>query len=161
MSNIQRALWTVLFFTLVGPLLAALVTVFAVPVFLGAQFIPPDGDIWTGLQSLNEQAIRNIVALAAFTSLKVYLWAVIPGAVTGLALAFLAARRRFVSRAVVGAFGVIGFMIAVILMPFEHGDLLTFLAFGAGFTAIACHAVLLRIGILMPANSLSLSERTA
>ena len=161
MSSIQRALWTVLFFTFGGPFPAALAAALAAPVFVAPQLVPPGSDIWTGLQSLNEHTIRNILVLTVFTSLKVYLWGVIPAAVTGFTLAILAARRCFVSRAVVGAIGVVGFMISVILMPFEHGGLLTFLAFGAGLTAIACHAVLLRAGVLMPANSPVSHERAA
>jgi len=146
MSHIQSGLWTFLFFTLIGPFLAALAAVFALCVLVFWQIAPFAGAEWNFMHSVNETAFTEMVLFAVRT----YIWSAIPAFLAGLIFAAMVARGWPVGWAVSGIAGVVGFMISAILMPFEHGGLLTYIALGAGMIAVACWALLVKIRVLHP-----------
>lgn len=132
-DNSQRALFTFLGFALVGPLLAGFTTfaglILARPLKLDA-LLPP------GLPNPGE------AALAAFV------WAAIPAAIAGLALALLVWRRGAFPWISAAAAGGIAFMLAAIAMPLPEGFALAPLTALAAFIAIGVRQALLSGGII-------------
>ncbi len=150
MSNLQGGFWTFLFFTLVGPFFAALVTIIALPVLIYLQLGPFAGENWGVLGAPSRPAIGQVMAFSAITAIRGYIWSAIPAAISGVIFAAVLARGWPAGWGIAGIVGVIGFMIAVILMPITHGGLLAYIAICAGFVAIACRAVMVKAGILKP-----------
>lgn len=132
-DNSQRALFTVLGYALVGPLLAGFTTlaglILARPLKLDA-LLPP------GLPNPGQAAI------AAFV------WAAIPAAIAGLALAVIVWRRGGFPWLSAAAAGGIAFMLAAIAMPLPRGFALAPLTALATFIAIGVRQALLRGGII-------------
>lgn len=161
MTNIQRAFWTFLFFTLAGPFLTGLATFLILPVLVLLQLMPLVDSGWQGVANLDEKGVRSALSLTALTSVKAYIWAATPAALSGLICALLISRGWVAHWAIVGGLGVLGFTIAAILMPFGHDELLTFIAFGAGLIAIACYAALRKAGVLQKAGVLASNHNTS
>ncbi len=148
MSNLQSGIWTFLFFTLVGPFFAAVGTVFIFPALMFLQLGPfADGNpvLFT---SNNGPAVDGVLFIVATIAVQAYVWAAIPAALSGLAFAVIVALSWPSGWAVSGITGVIGFMIAILFIPFEHGGLLSYIAFAAGLIAVACRAVLVKARVL-------------
>ncbi len=148
MTNLQGGFWTVLFFTLLGPFGAAFGTIVSLPVLVAAQVGPFAGENWGILESVGAPSAGKIMATAAMTAIQAYIWSAVPAALAGLLFAVVLAAGWPAGWAIAGMTGVIGFMLAAIAMPFEHGGLLAYIAVGAGLVAIACRAVAVRAGIL-------------
>ena len=148
MSNLQGGFWTFLFFTLVGPFFAALGTAIVLPCLIYLQIGPFSGADWGVLGAATPPDLGQVVAYSAITSIRAYIWSAIPAAISGLLFAVVLARGWPAGWAIAGVVGVVGFMIAAILMPITHGGLLAYIAVGAGFVAIACRAVLVKARVL-------------
>ena len=147
MSSMQRGFWTFLFFTLIGPFLAAIGVVIALPILISMQAGPFAGANY-GILGASEVTPQQLVSFVAMSAVRAYVWSAIPAAVTGLVYAIVVARGMYSGWGVVGSVGVFGFMVAAIAMPFPHGGLLAFIAVFAGFVAIGCRAVAVRAGVL-------------
>ena len=137
-----------MFFTLIGPFLAAVGTVFILPALVFLQ-LAPFADASPGLFAGNDgPAVREVLSTVVKNAVRVYVWAAVPAALSGLAFGVVIAVGWPASWAVAGIAGVIGFTIATVFMPFEHGGLLSYIAFGAGLFAVACRAILVKAGVL-------------
>lgn len=147
MSSMQRGFWTFLFFTLIGPFLAAIGVAIALPILISMQAGPFAGPNY-GILATNDVTPSNLATFTAITAVRAYVWSAIPAAVTGLVYAVVVARGMYSGWGVVGSIGVFGFMVAAIAMPFPHGGMLAFIAVFAGFVAIGCRAVAVRAGVL-------------
>ena len=147
MSSGQRGFWTFLFFTLVGPFLAAVGVMIALPILISMQVGPFAGANY-GILDTSTVSPPQLAAFAAMTAVRAYVWSAIPAAITGVVYGVVVARGMYSGWGVVGSIGVFGFMLAVIAMPIAHGGLLAFIAVFAGFVAIGCRAVAVRAGVL-------------
>lgn len=150
MSNLQRGFWSFLFFTLVGPAFAALGVLLAVPLMLHGQLGPYAGPDFGVLGIKEAPAAAQTLSYAAFIAVRAYIWSAVPAAISGLLFAFILWRDWYSGWGTAGCVGVIGFMIAAILMPFSHGGLLAYIAVFAGFVAIACRACVVKAGVIPP-----------
>lgn len=129
----QRALFTFLGYALVGPFLAGLVTVAALILAAPLQL---DALVPAGLPNAGHAAIA------------VFVWTVIPAALTGLVLALIVWRRgTFPWIAAAGAGG-IAFMLAAIVLRLPEGLALTPLTGLAAFISIGVRQILIGGGII-------------
>lgn len=133
MSGAQRALWTFLMYTLVGPFFAAIliavVLTLAPPLGLGPLLpanVPP-------------------VGTAAITT---FVWAVIPAVLVALALCPIALRQENVGWIVAAIAGAVAFAICATLFPIGMEGARPNLTFLAGLVSLAVRDVLLRAGVL-------------
>jgi hypothetical protein len=137
-TNAQRALWTFLFYTLIGPFLAALA-------MLGIMLIGPmlglDGVVFEGKS-------MSFVEAAIPAALNTYIWAAFPAALAGAGLAALISLRGtfgWLESAIAGAAAM---TIAALITQGVVGVDLTFAAFGAACIAIVCRGFLQRAQIV-------------
>jgi len=133
MSNAQRALWTFLIYTLVGPFFAALAiaAVLALAAGLGlSDYLPGD------LPPLAQAAVATFV------------WSAGPAFLTALMLAAMVWRSGTFSWILAAAAAVIAFALAAAVLPFGQEDARPYLAFLAGLIAIIVRAVLVRARVL-------------
>lgn len=135
-GNGQRALWTFLFYTLLGPFLAAvlyaLATVLAGPLKLAAllpEGLPPLGE---GVAS-------------------VFVWSALPAALAALGLVPMVLRRGRFGWIEAAAAGVLAFAAANVVAPFQSQGALPFLAFVAGLVSLGVRHVLRAANILREA----------
>lgn len=133
MSGAQRALWTFLMYTLVGPFFAA---VFVAVVMAVA---PP-----LGLGSLLPGNLPPVGAAAITT----FLWSVIPALLVALALSPIAFRQDDVGWIVAAVAGAVAFAISTTLFPIGLEGARPYLAFLAGLISLAVRDVLVRAGVL-------------
>lgn len=137
MTNAQRALWTFLFFTLVGPFLAA------VAVLLGSAVLAAIGNParlegGTAVAQLSPPALAiQAFALGAFVA-----------AIAGASLAAATSLRGNFSWLQAAIAGVVSFMMVALGSGAIASSNLTLLAFLSGSIALACRAMLVRIGLL-------------
>jgi hypothetical protein len=132
-STAQRALWTFLGYTLLGPFLAALAVAAAMilaPVLRLAPLLPE------GLPPVGAAALATFV------------WSAIPAALTALALLPTVIRRGSASALMSAAAGIVAFAAANALFPIAQPTILTGLALLAGLVALAVRSVLSGTGIL-------------
>lgn len=134
MSNPLRALWTFLFYALVGPFFAVLAVAFLIA--LGSA---------SGISGL----VHELPPLGEAV-LGTFVWSAVPAALTGLALAACVLRRGGFNWMIAAAAAVIAFGLASLILPLWLVDLRPYLAILAGLVAIGVRAVLLRAGILPP-----------
>lgn len=131
----QRALWTVLGFTLLGPFLAALAVaaiLILAPVLKLAALLPD------GLPPVGAAALSTFV------------WSAIPAALTALALLPSVLKRGGASALMTAAAGVVAFAAANALAPVAYPSLLSALALLGGLAALLVRGALLSAGILRP-----------
>lgn len=131
-KNGQRALWMVLITSLAAPFFAALVYLllnFGRPALDFA--LPP-----RGAESLPE------LAVAAFA------WSALPATVAALALVPFVLQEGTYGWLQAAIAGVIGFAAGVIILPFDYGHSVSFLAFLAGLIADGMRTMLIECGIL-------------
>ena len=133
-GNGQRALYTFLGYSLVGPLLTGFGT-FAVLVLAGPLRL--DALVPAGMPN------AGAAAIAAFV------WSAVPASLSGLALALVVWRKRTFPWIAAAAAGGIAFMLAAIAMPLPAGLALTPLTALAAFIGIAVRSVLAGGGILL------------
>ena len=147
-SNAQRALWTFLFFTLVGPFVAAILVALYTPFAIWANFPPFTAGDHAAFDVTNLPDAGGITQLVAQSALRTFVWTPVAAAVAGLGLVGLLLTRGEVGWALAGAAGVIGFFFANLVAPFGAGDLMPVFAVIAGLVASALSLLLMRIGIL-------------
>lgn len=144
----QRALWTFLFFTLIGPFIAALAAALYAPVAIWANLAPfTAGDHapydWTNLP--DGTGLAQVMAGAA---LQAFVWTPIAAAVAAIGLVALLFTRGEVGWALAGGAGVIGFFAGYLYSPFDAGALLPVFGLGAGVAAALLSLFLIRINVL-------------
>ena len=148
MSSTQRALWTFLFFTLVGPFIAAVLAALYTPFAIWANAAPfTAGDHGTfDLSNLPDATgVRELVIQSA---LRTFVWSPIAAAVAAIVAIGLLLTRGQLGWALSGAAGVIGFFFAFLVAPFSAGGLLPVFAAVTGIVAAALSLFLIRIGVL-------------
>lgn len=132
----QRALWSFLGFTLVGPFLAALAIV-AVLILTPA---------------LKLSALLPEVALPiGAAGLATFVWSAVPSALTALALLPSIVKRSTVGATMTAAAAVVAFAAANVVAPVDYPSQLTALALLAGVVSLAVRRLLIAAGILLPA----------
>jgi len=132
MSGGQRALWTFLMYTLVGPFFAAVV------VALALVLAPP-----LGLGGLLADNLPQLGAAAITT----FVWAVIPAVLVALTLSPIALRQDSIGWIVVAVAGAVAFAISATLFPIGMESARPYLAFLAGLISLAVREVLVRTGV--------------
>lgn len=140
-GKLQRALWTFLLFTLVGPFFGALALVVLVPFAALAGLLP-------GVQGVGLEVFLPLLAEWAFSA---YIWGAMPAALAALALMPAVIRGGTFGPLAAAAAGVAAFAAAAAVLDVPDPDLLPYLAFLAGLVAVACRAVLIGSGILLKA----------
>lgn len=132
MSGGQRALWTFLMYTLVGPFFAAVVVAVALAL------APP-----LGLGALLPDNLPPLGAAAITT----FVWAVIPAVLVALTLSPIALRQDNVGWIVVAVAGAVAFAISATLFPIGMEGARPYLTFLAGLISLAVREVLVRAGV--------------
>lgn len=138
MTNAQRALWSFLLYTLVGPFIAALlITVLQPPAAL-AGFLP----------RLAELEPAGLVSFMGWAAMFTYVWAAPPAALAALGLLPFVFRNGTFGWMAAAIAGVLAFAVAAVLFALPAPDLTPYLAFLAGVASVICRTVLIRIGVL-------------
>jgi hypothetical protein len=134
-TNGQRALWTFLFYALVGPFFAALSLVIIIA--LASVF---------GLSGLLPAELPSFpqIGLAAFV------WSTVPAVLTALVLAIVVWRTGDFNWLVAVIVAVIAFAIAAMLLPLDLDHTRPYLAFLAGIVASMVRQVLVQIDVIAP-----------
>ncbi len=138
---LQPALWIFLFYTLVGPFLAAVLAVLWGGLALAMDWQSVVGGIGAG------RAPGEIMTMLA---LEAFVWSPFAAAFTAIVLIIVLRQRRTFGPAVAGMAGVAGFFAAYLLFPFDAGNLLAVYAFCSGLIA-ATIAILLVNWKVVPA----------
>jgi len=140
MTKAQRALWTFLFYTLVGPFIGALLLSVLMPLALVAGLLPEIAN----LEAAGEVAF---VGWAAFFT---YVWAAPASALAALGLLPLVLRNATFGWIAAAIAGVIAFAVTAVLFALPVPEAIPYLAFLAGVVSIICRTILDRIGVLEP-----------
>jgi hypothetical protein len=133
-SNSQRALWTFLIYTLVGPFFGALALVIIIalaPVFGLAGLLP------ASTPPIGE------AGLAAFV------WSTLPALLTALILGGVVWRTGSFTWLAAAAVAVIAFAVTAMLLPLALHDARPYLAFLAGLVSFAVRQVLVQADIIV------------
>lgn len=137
--NGERALWTLLMFTLTGPFVAALI-VLALTVAAGL--------LQAGPTSLKGLAVPALLARAAEWSVMSYVWSALPAGFAGGALAIIVYVRGTFPWLAATAASAIAATVMAALSPGVARDHTTFIAFFAALSGIAVWAILKRARII-------------
>jgi hypothetical protein len=139
LSNGQRALWTFLMCTLVGPLLVGLVVLLITLVSGALQMGPP---------SLKGLPMAAVAAKAGQWALTSFLWSAVPAGLAGAALAAIVSLRGTFDWIVAAAAAIAGFGVASVVAPGLLPNHHSFLAAIAGLVGVACWHLLVRARIV-------------
>jgi hypothetical protein len=139
MSNGQRALWTFLMCTLVGPFLVGLIVLLITLVSGALQMGPP------GLKGLPMAAVAAKAGQWALTS---FVWSALPAGLAGAALAAIVSLRGTFDWIVAAAAAIAGFGVASVVAPGLLPNHHSFLAAIAGLVGVACWHLLVRTRIV-------------
>jgi hypothetical protein len=139
MSNGQRAFWTFLVCTLLGPFLVGLIV-------LALTFA--SGLLQMGPPSLKGLGMAALAPRAGQWALQSFVWAALPAALAGAALAAVVSMRGTFHWFVAAAAAIAGFGVAAVLAPGLLANHHVFLAVIAGLVGLACRAVLRRARII-------------
>lgn len=137
-ANRERALWTFLFYALVGPFIGALAIALLLPLAEAAGLEP--GVLDTGA------AVD--FALMGQTALFAYVWAAMPAVLAALGLLPLVFRDGTFGWIPAAIAGVLAFAVAAVLFALPVPELMAYLAFLAGLVSLICRWILIRIGVL-------------
>jgi hypothetical protein len=129
MTNAQRALWTFLLYTLIGPFLAAVA-------------------VLVGSTAMGLSGLLPATASAAGYALQAFVLGAFIAAIGGAGLAALTSLRGGFGWLEAAIAGVLGFMAVALGSGAVASSHLTVLAFLAACVALACRAILVRIRIL-------------
>jgi len=138
MTNWQRALWTFLFYTLVGPFIGALLLSVLMPLALMAGVLPEIAH----LEAAGE------IAFIGWAALFTYVWAAPAAALTALGLLPLVLRNASFGWIAAAIAGVIAFAITAVVFTLPVPEAFPYLAFLAGVVSVICQMILNRIGVL-------------
>lgn len=139
MSNAQRALWTFLLCTLVGPFLVGLIVLLITLVSGAIQMGPP---------SLKGLPMAAVAARAGQWALTSFVWSALPAGLAGAVLAAIVSLRGTVDWFVAAAAAIAGFGVASVLAPGLLPNHHSFLAVIAGLVGVACWHLLVRARIV-------------
>jgi hypothetical protein len=139
MSNGQRALWTFLLCTLVGPFLVGLIVLLITLASGALQMGPP---------SLKGLPLAAVGAKAAVWALNSFVWAALPAAMAGALLAAIMSLRGTIDWFTAAAAAIAGFGVASVLAPGLLPNHHSFLAGIAGLVGVACWHLLVRARIV-------------
>jgi hypothetical protein len=139
MSYGQRALWTFLMCTLVGPFLVGLIVLLITLASGGLQMGPP---------SLKGVPMGVVAAKAGQWALTSFVWSALPAGLGGAILAAIVSLRGTVDWFIAAAAAIAGFGVASVLAPGLLPNHHTFLAGIAGLVGVACWYLLIRAHIL-------------
>ncbi|HEX5600264.1 MAG TPA: hypothetical protein VFX46_06500 [Hyphomicrobiaceae bacterium] len=142
MSNAQRALWTFLFYTLVGPFIGSLLLSVAIPLALVAGFLPDLADLESG----------GRISFTGWAALYAYVWGAPTAALAALGLLPFVFRGGTFSWIAAAVAGVIAFGVTTIFAPLPVPGTAPYLAFLAGVVSLICWAVLSKMGVLAGAD---------
>ncbi|HUS97179.1 MAG TPA: hypothetical protein VMX97_10600 [Hyphomicrobiaceae bacterium] len=148
MSNRQRALWTFLFFTLVGPFFGALVAVAGAPFLIWANIGPfmagdhPPYD-WSNLPSGG-----TLMPFLGQIAILTYIWCALPAALTGASLVPHVLRKGTVGWIEAAVGSALCLAASVVVLRFQHGGLLAYMCFAAALAGLLIWFVLRRAGVL-------------
>ena len=134
-SNAQRALWTFLLFTLAGPFFAALVV--AASLILAPAF-KLDALMPAGLPPVGPAAVQTFV------------WAAIPAALAGLAMAVSVWRSGHFGSLAAGVAGVLAVAATAIVLPIAFPELRMACMVLGGLVAVVLRHVLIAARIVLP-----------
>lgn len=148
MTDNQRALWTFLFFTLIGPFFAAILAALYTPLAIWANVAPFAAGDHPPFDVSNLPDSAGLATLMAGAAMQTFVWAPIAAAVAAIGLIVLLFTRGEVGWALAGVAGVIGFFVAYVYKPFDAGDLLPAFAAAAGILAALLSRFLVRINVL-------------
>ncbi len=146
--NKQRALWTFLLFTLVGPFIAAVLAALYAPVAIWANLAPFTAGDHAPFDISNLPDSAGIAQVMAGAALQTFVWAPIAAAIAAVGLVALLFTRGEVSWALAGVAGVVGFFVGYIYKPFDTGSLLPLFALAAGIVAALLSRFLVRVNVL-------------
>jgi hypothetical protein len=139
MSNGQRALWTFLMCTLVGPFLVGLIVLLITLASGALQMGPP---------SLKGLPMAAVAAKAGQWALTSFVWSALPAGLAGAALAAIVSLRGTFDWIVAAAAAIAGFGVASVVAPGLLPNHHSFLAAIAGLVGVACWQLLVRARIL-------------
>lgn len=137
-GNGQRALWTFLFYTLVGPFIGA-VMIALLGLLAGlAGFFPETAALGLG----------GFLSATAWTAMFAYVWAAPAAALAALGLMPFVLRNGAFGWIAAAIAGVVAFGIVAILFALPDAKPIPYLAFLAGIISILCRWILMRVGAL-------------
>jgi hypothetical protein len=139
MTNGQRALWTFLMCTLVGPFLVGVV-VLLITLTAGALQIGPP--------SLKGVPMAAVAAKAGQWALTSFVWSALPAGLAGAVLAAVVSLQGTFHWLVAAAAAVAGFGVAAVVAPGLLPNHHTFVAAIAGLVGVGCWHLLVRTGIV-------------
>ncbi len=139
MSNGQRALWTFLMCTLVGPFLVGLIVLLITLVSGALQMGPP---------SLKGLSMAAVTAKAGQWALTSFVWSALPAGLAGAILAAVISWRGTFDWIVAAAAAIAGFGVASVVAPGLLPNHHSFLAAIAGLVGVACWHLLVRANIV-------------
>ena len=146
--NNQRALWTFLFFTLIGPLLAAMLAAAYTPVAIWANLAPFTAGDHAPFDVTNLPDSAGIAQVMAAAAIQAFVWTPIAAAIAAVGMIVLLFTRGEVGWAMAGVAGVVGFFVGYVYKPFDAGALLPVFALTAGCVAALLSLILVRIKVL-------------
>jgi hypothetical protein len=138
-SNGQRALWTFLMCTLVGPFLVGLIVLLITLASGAMQMGPP---------SLKGVPMAVVAAKGGQWALTSFVWSALPAGIAGAVLAAVVSLRGTVDWFIAAAAAIAGFGVASVIAPGLLPNHHTFLAGIAGLVGVACWYLLVRARIL-------------
>lgn len=134
-SHGQRALWTFLGFTLVGPFFAGLATAAAL------LLAPP-----LGLGALLPDNLPPVGVAAA----SVFVWAAVPSALAAIGILPIVFKTGTFGALTAAVAGVVAFALATLVVPIPFQEGLPVFAFAAGLVAMLVRFAVLAGGIIRP-----------
>lgn len=158
MSRNQRALWTFLFYTLIGPFLGALVSVLGSPVLMWANMAPFRATDHPPYDLGNVPSMDSLMPMLGQIAIQSYVWCAIPAALTAITLLPHIWRKGTVGWIEPAVGGALCLAAVTVLFRFDHGGLLAYMCFAAAVVAVFCWAVLRRAGVL-PAPPAAVDQR--
>lgn len=146
--NTQRALWTFLFFTLVGPFVAGLLAAAYTPFAIWGNLAPFSAGDHAPFDMSNLPDSAGLTQVMAQAAIQTFVWAPIAAAIAAFGTIGVLFVRGEVHWALAGAAGVVGFFGAHMIAPFGAGELLSLFGLAAGVVAALLSRFLVRINIL-------------
>ncbi len=136
-NGAQKALWTFLGYTLVGPFFAALgvAVVAMVATLFGIPLPLADGAVNAG-----------------FIGAATFVWSALPAGLAGLAMAFMVWRTGSIGTLSAAIAGVLAFAVVFFFSNMPHREYFVVLAFFAGLVSLAVRAALQAGGIIGPSE---------
>jgi len=138
LGNGQRALWTFLFYSLVGPFIGAVMIALLGPLAGLAGFFPETAALGLG----------GFLSATAWTAMFAYVWAAPAAALAALGLLPFVLRNGAFGWIAAAIAGVVAFGIVAILFALPDAKPIPYLAFLAGIISILCRWILMRVGAL-------------